>query len=141
MRPIFLQLRLIHAAFLVTWFLFVFVLKVANPTERLLPPMVLAAFAVVAVSIVLVGLKLRQQFLHIPASALATEPEDTRLLQRWRVGNLMSLCFAENPTLLGVVLKFLGASWNVVAVFFALGLILLILWTPRQIQPMPRGVR
>lgn len=141
MRAIFLQLRLIHSAFVVTWFLFIFVLRVANPAEGALQPAVLTVFTLVAVSIVFVGLKLRQQFVHVSASALAAQPEDTQLLQRWRVGNLLSLCFAENPTLLGVVLKFLGASWNIVAMFFGLGLLLLILWAPRRIQAMPRGVR
>lgn len=141
MRPILLQLRLIHGAFVVTWFLLIFVLRVANPAEHALPPTTLVGFAIVAASIISVGLKLRQQFLHVPMSALAAQPDDARLLQRWRVGHLISFCFAENPTLLGVVLKFLGASWNIVAAFFALGLILLILWTPRQIQTTPRSVR
>ena len=141
MSAIFLQLRLIHTAFLVTWFLFIFVLRFANPAEHVLPSTLSGTFAVGAVSIAFVGLKLRQPFLHAPAAALATQPEDPRLLQRWRIGNLLSFCFAENPTLLGVALKLLGERWNIVAGFFALGLLLLILWTPRKIQGLPRGVR
>jgi len=33
--------------------------------------------------------------------------------------------------LFGVVLKFLGVRWTVAGLFFAFGLVLLVLWMPR----------
>ncbi|HET9804960.1 MAG TPA: hypothetical protein VFP96_17095 [Candidatus Acidoferrum sp.] len=141
MNAIYLQLRLIHTAFLVSWFLFIFVLRVANPPEQTLPFLLPVGLVVVAISIVAVGFKMRQGLLEPHAAVLASTPEDPALLQRWRLGNLLAFCFAEFTMLLGVILKFLGERWNVVGAFFAVGLLLLLLWTPRKLQAMPRGVR
>jgi hypothetical protein len=141
MNAAFLQLRLIHSAYIVTMFLFIFVIRVTNPPEQAVPIVFPVVMAILAVSIASVGLMLRKQFLHSSAAALALNPEDPKLLQRWRVGNLISFCFAEATMLLGVVLKFMGEQWKIVLPFFAAGLLLLVLWTPRKIQAMPRGVR
>jgi hypothetical protein len=62
---------------------------------------------------------------------LQREPEDSAALARWRFANILSCAFAESVTLLGFALKVLGASWGIAGWFFAGGLILLLLWTPR----------
>ncbi len=54
---------------------------------------------------------------------------------------MLSFCIAETITLFGLVLKFLGFDWNTAAIFFAAGMLLLLLWMPRKIEAMPRGVR
>ena len=134
MNVAYLQLRLIHTAFLVSWFLFIFVLRVGNPPEQTLPFLLPAGLAVGTISTVALGFKMRQRLLNPHATALASTPDDAAHLQGWRLGNLVSFCFAEFTMLLGVVLKFLGERWNVVGAFFAVGLLLLLLWTPRKPQ-------
>ncbi len=37
--------------------------------------------------------------------------------------------------LFGLLLKFLGASWNVAGPFFAVGILLMLVWTPRLELP------
>ena len=59
------------------------------------------------------------------------------ILRRWRAGNVLSFTFAESIMLLGVVLKFLGERWSIVAIFFAAGLLMLLLWAPKKIEAVP----
>jgi hypothetical protein len=56
-------------------------------------------------------------------------------------GNLVSFAFAESVMLFGVVLKFLGERWSVASLFFGVGLLLLLLWSPRKIEILPTAVR
>jgi len=94
-----------------------------------------------AISTISVGLILRQRLVMAPAAALASDPENKAVLRRWRGGNIVSFAFAESIMLFGVVLKFMGERWNIVAVFFAAGLLMLLLWTPKKIEALPPGVR
>jgi hypothetical protein len=135
MRQTLLAVRLLHIVFIITLFQFIFVLGFVHPPERNLPLAYPLALGTLAVVVTCACLYLRKQFLHAPATMLELQPEDQALLKRWRVGNVLSFCFAENVILYGVLLKFLGESWNVVALFFAAGLVLLLLWTPRAIKP------
>ena len=126
-----LALRVIHGAFILTWFQFIFLLNFVHPPERPLPLAYPMALSLVAAVSTLTCLHLRKQLLYEPAELLASQPENQALLNRWRAGNILSFAFAETTMLLGVFLKFLGGGWKIVAIFFAAGLILQLLWAPR----------
>ncbi len=135
MASVLLQLRAIHICFISTWFLYLGLIFYLRWPEKPVPivfPLALGAFAILSIS---VALKLRRQLLFASAAALASQPENVELLKRWRAGNIMSFAFAESIMLFGVLLKLLGAAWNVVGIFFVGGLILILLWTPRAITP------
>jgi hypothetical protein len=71
-----------------------------------------------------------------PASeALRTNPNDPAALMRWRAQSTVSFCFAETVVLMGFVVKFLGAGWSIVGIFFAVGTVLMLLWAPRLDVP------
>lgn len=138
------QVRVVHAAFVTTWFLFVLVTKVflspPGQTENPPPffPIVLGFVVVFEVGL---ALFLRARFIGSAEMALRVNSEDQAAAAKWRTGNLLSFCFAETATLFGVALRALGFEWKVVAIFFAVGLVLILSWTPKQIQITPRGVR
>jgi len=57
-------------------------------------------------------------------------------LKRWRAAQLLGFSCALCVTILGAVLKFIGAGWPVTGIFFAVSLGFLALWRPRSnLQP------
>jgi len=127
-----LEVRVIHVAFVITWFLFVFVLQVVlKPAVKAVEPVMVGALALAAFSSVSVGWTMRGKMLGLSAEALRRDPDDGAGLGQWRAANVLSFAFAETPTLFGLLLKVLGADWAVAGWLFAGGLILLVLWTPR----------
>ncbi len=128
-----LQVRVIHVAFVITWFMFVIVLQVVlKPSVKAVEPVKLGALALAAFSSVSVGWTIRGKMLALSAEALRRDPEDRAGLGQWRAANVLSFAFAETVMLLGLVLRVMGADWTIAGWFFAAGLILLVLWTPRQ---------
>ena len=133
MKAAFLQLRLIHGAFILSWFLFVLLtVYIIHPVHKLTGMTVPLALGVAALSSISVAQTLRPKLVIAPAEELARQPDNAALLQRWRSGNIMQFAFAESVTLFGLVLKLLGASWPVAAPFFAVGLLMLLLNAPRD---------
>jgi F0F1-type ATP synthase membrane subunit c/vacuolar-type H+-ATPase subunit K len=137
------QVRILHVAFVMTWFLLILVLKFIQPplgttnTPEFFP----LALGFVCVSEVGLALFFRARLVAASEAVLRSDSENKDALSKWRTGNLLSFCFAETITLFGLMLKLLGFGWKIAGVFFASGLILLLLWTPRRVQPLPGGVR
>ena len=105
--------RILHLAFVVTWFLFVLVVLLVKPPVQPMQPLIPFLFALAALGSVSLGFALRKA----------------------RIDNLTLFVLAETVTLMGLVLKFLGATWAVAGVFFFAGLFLTLLWTPRMDFP------
>ena len=133
MKATFAQLRIIHTAFVFSWLMFILVtVYILHPADKLTSMTVPLAVGVAALSSISVAQTLRQKLVIAPAEELARQPDNAALLQRWRSGNIVQFAFAESVTLLGLVLRLLGASWPVAAPFFAVGLLMLLLSAPRD---------
>lgn len=140
----FEQMRMLHIGFLVTWFLFIFVIARGiqpSPGTSGGAPFLPVLLGFVCVAEVGVVLFFRAKFISGAEVILRAGPDNATAIAKWRTGNLLSFCMAETVALFGLVLRFLAFGWNVAGVFFAGGLVLLLLWTPRKIDMMPRGVR
>jgi hypothetical protein len=134
------DMRIIHMAFVVTWFLFLFMVQVVlQPSVHSLDSMTLGAIALAALSSIATGWALRNRNLAAALETLARQPGDPSALARWRTANILSFTFAETATLFGLLLKVLGASWAIAGWFFAGGLFLLLLWAPRLELPINTG--
>ncbi len=125
------ELRLLHFAFLLTWSLFILCIQMVKPQARTVQPLIFYALAIVVITDIAVGVALRKKRVDAPMEVLRREPENGGALAQWRAGNIFSFAQAETVTLFGVALKFLGANWSVAGIFFLLGLVLMLLWTPR----------
>ena len=133
MKATFAQLRIIHAAFVFSWLMFVLVtVYIIHPVDKLTGMTVPLALGVAALSSISVAQTLRQKLVIAPAEELARQPDNAALLQRWRSGNIVQFAFAESVTLFGMLLRLLGASLPVAAPFFAVGLLMLLLNAPRD---------
>ena len=126
----------IYASFVITFFMFVFMIQLVKPTEKPIAPVIIGALAFAAVTYVPIGATLRKRFLDGAAESLRKDPRDAKGLRLWRTGNIFSFCVAESAMLFGVALKFLGARWTVSGMFFVLGLFPMICWMPKlEIYP------
>jgi hypothetical protein len=105
-----------YRGFIVAWFWFFFVIEMMKPARRNVSSLVFVAFAVAAVYAITVGFVMRKKLFAQSARALPADRQ--KALGRWRAAHIIGFSCAINPTILGVVLKFLGASWSVPRDFF-----------------------
>jgi len=127
--------RILHMAFVVAWFLFVLVVVLVKPPVQPMQPFLPFLFALAALGSVSLGFVFRKARIDRPLEVLRNAPDNPQALIQWRSGNLALFVLAETVTLMGLVLKFLGATWTVAGVFFFAGLFLTLLWTPRMDFP------
>lgn len=125
------QVRVIHATFVTTWFLFLLAIHLTAPVQQHVSLTVIQALVLAAITDIALAVYFRSQYLGRSLEPLREQPADTAALARWRTGNIVSFTFAETITLCGLALKFLGAAWRIAGPFFAVGLMLLLLWFPR----------
>jgi hypothetical protein len=126
-----IEVRILHAVFLMTVFLLAFTVQMFNRQEQPVSPVIPLAIACVAVSDIGIGFVMRKKLMDKATEVFASK-EEGKGLQAWRFANIYSFAHAETVVLLGVTLKALGANWKVAAPFFAVGFALLVWWTPRM---------
>jgi hypothetical protein len=127
------EVRILHFVFVATWFLFLLLPWYLGSSSLGLPDYLPIVLGLVCVSDIAIASVLRTRYISTSAEILRAEPENQAALAKWRMGNVISFTFAQTVTLFGFLLRFLGAQWKVAGVFFAAGLLLLLLWTPRAI--------
>jgi hypothetical protein len=129
------RVRVLHATFVVTQFLFVFVVKIAQPVAQAVHSAIVIALGVVALTNCGFALFFRDWKVKTSEEKLRTQPDDPGVLREWFSGNVISFAFAESCGLFGVVLKLLGADWKVAGPFFGLAVVVMLLLTPRLDVP------
>jgi|SRR5277367_3201254 len=88
---------------------------------------------------VLGGFFLRRKLMRRSEEALAKDASNPKALKQWQAGQLIGFACAEAIVLYGVVVRMVigGALWQA-SLFYAVGLLLMLLWTPRlPITPAP----
>jgi hypothetical protein len=110
------ELWISYGGFIVAWFCFFFVIQMMNPVRRNVSSLVFVALAAAAVYAITVGFVMRKKLFALSAKTLPANPQ--KALGQWRAANIIGFSCAMNPAILGVVLKFLGASWSVPGIFF-----------------------
>lgn len=133
------QVRILHSVFLITQALLILVIFQVHPEERGVAREILYIFPLVAASNILILGGIRSRQMARAFEVLRKAPEDAAALVLWRAGQILGFVSAESVSLFGLVLKFLGASWNIAGLFFAVGIFLLLLWRPQLDLPEPPG--
>jgi F0F1-type ATP synthase membrane subunit c/vacuolar-type H+-ATPase subunit K len=123
--------RLVQMAFLAATVLYGVVLFQLPQSLKPMPPLLVPVFVLVAASTVGAGVLLRSILVSASAEKLSADSQNPAALARWRTGIIASFSCAESVALLGFVLRFLGADWNIVCLFFVVTILLLLAWTPR----------
>jgi len=127
------RMRLIHAAFVLAMPLLVWITQSVCGYGRsnwTLWHWVMAGLALWAV---FGGFQIRGRAIHRSEEALARDASDPKALRRWQAGQIIGMAFGETIVLYGVVVRMVlrGTLWQAMP-FYAVGLFLLLLWTPRM---------
>jgi len=81
---------------------------------------------------VLGAFRLRRKLLNRSRQALTKDSSDPKGLKQWEAGHILSLSMALGVAVWGLLIRFVlvGARWQA-SLFYAAGIFLLLLWTPR----------
>jgi hypothetical protein len=129
------NMRILHATFLTTIFLYLFMLSQIRPVAHEVQPQLVYGLAFASLTDLGIALYFRARKVQVSEERLRTNPGDVSALAEWRAGTILSFVFAESIALFGVLLKGLGAEWKIAGLFFAFGLLLMLFWTPRLDVP------
>lgn len=79
------------------------------------------------------GFRIRPRLIRRAEEALAKDASNPKALRQWQAGQILGMAFAEAIVLYGVVVRMVldGALWQA-SLFYAVGLLLMLLWTPRM---------
>ena len=124
------ELWITYGGFIVAWFGFLFMIQWMNPPQRSFPAFIVVAFAVAAVCVIAAGFVMRKKLFAQSTELLRGDPH--KAVSIWKAAHIMGFTFAMNVTIFGVALKFIGTSWLMPGIFFAVGLGFLVLWRPRS---------
>jgi hypothetical protein len=126
-------LRIIHIVMLAAAFLYVLIAEmVLRHPER---PLDLNFYRVMAVlTAVMIGgiLLIRQTVVGRALETLRLQPDEASANVRWRAGYTVIFALSEAIVLYGLLLRLLGATAAQAAPFYAVGIILLLLFSPRR---------
>jgi hypothetical protein len=125
------EIKFAYAAFVGSWFCFLFVVHTMNRPLHIVSSWVLGGLVFASVYAVIVGFVMRKKFFGQSAEALSVDLP--KALKFWKLAHIIGFCFAIDLAIFGSVLKFLGSSWLVPGIFFGLSLGFLLLWRPRQL--------
>lgn len=127
--------RLIHGVMLVSVVAYVVVgevVKIRNTPE----PTILYALSFVSISVVGSVLVVRRTLVHQSEAQLLQDPGNPAIVNRWKVGHIVSFALCEALGLFGLVLRILGFQISHVWPYYAGACVLLLLFWPRA----PRGI-
>ena len=124
-------MRVLHAALVLAALAYIILaILVARAPVSFVDPIVSVVFAVAALPPLGIAVFYRTRVVQPAAERLRANPDDNSAATRWRQGVLISLICCECVVLFGMVLRFAGGSWNVCAIFYAVGIFLMLAWTP-----------
>jgi hypothetical protein len=130
------SVRIIHAVFLLTAILYVVIpLKLIRVDSQAPPTVFLAAFGFTAATVLGFAAFFRLRLVQAASEALKDNAEDTAALQKWVRGTIISFVCCESVVLFGLSLRITGVPWNICGIFYAVGILFLLAWTPKLDLP------
>jgi hypothetical protein len=86
-----------------------------------------------ALWVALGGFRFRRRLLDRSSQELAKDSSNPKALKHWEAGNVIGLAMAEAVVQWGLVVRMVlgGALWQA-SLFYGVGLLLLLRWTPRM---------
>jgi hypothetical protein len=123
--------RVLHVALIVMVVIEFDVSYRLAPIQNQISPIIVYAITFVCLNDVGVAGFLRRRMIKPFEESLRSNPNDETALKKWRAGVIVSLGMASTIVLFGVLLRLMGATWNVASWFFIVGILLLLAWTPR----------
>jgi F0F1-type ATP synthase membrane subunit c/vacuolar-type H+-ATPase subunit K len=98
---------------------------------RAVDPAISYLFTTLAVAIVGMILVVRRTLVLRAAASLASNPEDSLSLGQWQTGYVATYVLCEALALFGLVLRFMGSTFQQSVLFYAGGFVLMFFFGPR----------
>lgn len=124
--------RLVHAAMLGGIIVEALAAELAHPAPGAVNPSISYALATLSVAIVGSVFVVRKTLALPSAKALAEHGDDAIAQQQWKMGHLLTYALCQGLGIFGVVLRFLGASFQDSLPFYISGFIMLFFFAPRN---------
>lgn len=129
--------RLVHAAMLGGIVLEALVAELVGPRPGSVNPALSYALATISVAIVGSVFVVRKTLALPSAQALSEHSDDAIAQQHWKMGHLMTYALCQGLGVFGVVLRFMGASFQQSLPFYLSGFIMLFFFAPRDPAAAP----
>ena len=128
------QMRMMWIFFLIAAFAYVAVAEFLPHSVPPVKPEVYTIILVVGIMELLSIVIVRKVLLTKAEEVLRTTPNDMAAIFRWRQGQLVTLALASAVVLIGLVLRFIGASTIQAAPLYLLGIAAMLIFQPKAIQ-------
>jgi hypothetical protein len=125
-------LRILQGVFIVTMFLYLYVLSVVPHQPGNIAPAMFWGVAAMAFGALCAGQFVRKRMVGGALEKLRVDPDDRAALGTWRVGVILACVFTETIALFGFALRFLGAGWRHVGPFFVVAIGTLVMTFPQR---------
>jgi hypothetical protein len=126
------MLRLVQWCLLLSILLYAVVAELKAPGAHPVNPTVSYLFSMLAVATVGVIFVIRRTLVLRAAESLATHPDDVLSLNHWKTGFIATYALCEALALFGLVLRFLGCTFQQSVLFYIGGFVLLFFFRPKE---------
>jgi len=124
-------LRAVQWSMLASIVMYALLGELAGPGAKPCNPTLNYVFSTLSVAIVGVIFVVRRTLVLRSAQSLAAHPEDGISLNHWRTGYLVTYVLCEAMALFGIVLRFMGCTFQQSLPFYVGGFVLLSFFGPR----------
>lgn len=139
MPKVLKTLRAVQWSMLASILLYAILGEIVGPGARAVDPTLNYVFSTLAVAIVGVIFVVRRTLVMRAAESLATRPDDNLSLNHWRTGYIATYALCEALAFFGIVLRFMGSSFQQSVPFYIGGFTLLFFFKARE--PVTSGLR
>jgi hypothetical protein len=125
---------IVHWAIFGSAILFITMAEMIGPRARIVEraDMFVLVFGFFAAMNAAVAFFAHRQFVARSEEILRANPHDPVAAQRWLQGHVLAVAFCESIVLFGFIMRIIGAANAIVWPFYAAGLLLMLLFTPRR---------
>lgn len=106
--------------------------KLINSGARVVDPSLNYVFTTAGVALVGVIFVVRRTLVWRSAEGLASRPDDSISLSHWKSGYIATYALCEALALFGLILRFLGFTFQQSLPFYVAGFVLLFFFGPRE---------
>ena len=139
MRSTVKTLRTLQWAMLGSILVYAVLGEVLGSGARSVDPSLSYVFTTAGVAIVGVIFVVRRTLVLRSAESLASHPDDSLTLGHWKSGYVATYALCEGLALFGLILRFMGCSFQQSLPFYIGGFVLLSFFGPRELGPREPG--
>ncbi len=124
-------LRLIRAALLISAAIYIVIAEKIVKSTAHISTTVYVAMVLIAGAAGIATVVARYRLAPAEVAGEPFNPADKAQIQRWMVSYIIPYAIAESIVLDGFIVRFLGARLSLAAPFYALGIVLMLLFPPQ----------